>query len=185
MGGVPVWVLWGTVVVGLAVSVLTAAGEAALQRLALAGDDDLAEVPPARRQRITRLLAQQDNAVAASAFARVFFQVTAGIALGWWVLGTVGSRWEAFGWALLGGALVAVLVALIRPRARAFAQPVETLRIAGPWLSLFNFLLAPLRPVLGRFTPAGMLLSPDELADLVENVSTTDEIAPEDREMLS
>jgi CBS domain containing-hemolysin-like protein len=177
-------VLAATAAVGLAVSVLTAAGEAALQRLALAGDDDLAHLGAPRRRRIARLLREAETAVPAGAFARVFFQVAAGVALALLAAGAVGG-WGAFGLARGGGIVLAVLVAVIRPRARASAEPVTWLVAAGPLMSLFNVLLAPLRPLLRRFTPQGMLLSPDELADLVENVSTTDAIAAEDREMLS
>ncbi|MDR2454869.1 MAG: hemolysin family protein [Bifidobacteriaceae bacterium] len=192
MAGVAWWALAAVVAAGLAVSVLTAAGEAALQRLALAGDDDLAGLRPGRSRRIARLLAQADTVAPASAFARVFFQVAAGIALGFLALGAAGAPGgraagapAAFGWALAAAALVAVLVAVIRPRARAFADPVGALALAGPYLSLFNLALAPLRPLVRRFAPDAMLLSADELAELVENVSTTEEIAREDRAMLS
>jgi CBS domain containing-hemolysin-like protein len=170
-------------------SVLTAAGEAALQRLSWAGDDDLDDLSAARRRRVGRLLAAAETAVPASAVARDYFQVVAGIALG---LGAVRAApagrwagWAALGLALAGAAVMAVLVALIRPRARAWAEPVRALTLAGPALGVFNTLLAPLRPLLRRFTPDAMLLSPDELADLVENVATTDQIEAEDREMLS
>ncbi|MDR3359764.1 MAG: hypothetical protein LBO20_03750, partial [Bifidobacteriaceae bacterium] len=189
LGSVPWWALAAVVALGLAVSVLTAAGEAALQRLALAGDDDLDDLPKARRRRIGRLLKAADTAVPASAFARVFFQVAAGIALAMLVIelgpGGGGAGWAEFGLAVAGAALMAVLVAVIRPRARASAEPVKAMALAGPLLELFNCLLAPVRPLLRRFTPGAMLLSPDELADLLENVSTTAEIEAEDREMLS
>jgi CBS domain containing-hemolysin-like protein len=183
-GGADWPVLAATVAVCLAVSVLTAAGEAALQRLALAGDDDLEALRAPRRRRIARLAAAAETVIPAGAFARVFFQVAAGISLALLAI-RLASGWQAFGWAVLGAAVLAVLVALIRPRARASAEPVRWLAVAGPLLSLFNVLLTPLRPLLRRFTPQGMLLSPDELADLLENVSATDAIAPEDREMLS
>jgi CBS domain containing-hemolysin-like protein len=173
-----------TAAAGLAVSLLTAAGESALQRLALAGDDDLAALPPGRRRRIQGLLRASDNVIPAGAFTRVFGQLAAGVALALWADLWVDG-WAAWGCALAAGAVMAVVVALVRPRARGSAEPVQALVLAGPWMSLFSWLLAPLRPLLRRFTPAGMLLSPDELSDLVENVSTTDEIAPEDREMLS
>jgi CBS domain containing-hemolysin-like protein len=163
---------------------LTSAGEAALQRLALAGDDDLAHLPSGRRRRIRALTRAADSTIPAAAFARVFFQMAAGIALGL-LAGAMAQGPAAFGLALAGAVLAAVLVAVVRPRARASAEPVKALTLAGPLMALFNVVLAPLRPLLARFTPREMLLSPDELADLVENVSTTDEIAQEDRDMLS
>jgi CBS domain containing-hemolysin-like protein len=193
---------------GLGWSLLTAAGEAALQRLALAGDHDLTDLPARQRRRIAKLLAASDTVVPASAFARVLFQLVAGIsvaflAAGWAQAPTAGDRhgagaaaglaaagwaepgWVAFGLAVAAAMGAAVLVALARPRARAGAEPVSAIRWAGPWLTLFHVALTPLRPLLRRLTPLGLLLTPDELADLVENVSTTDAIAAEDREMLS
>jgi CBS domain containing-hemolysin-like protein len=181
---VPWWVLVLAVVIGVAASVLTAAGEAALQRLGLAGDDSLAQLRPNRRARIEKLAAQAASAVPASAFARVFFQVSAGLAVGL-TMARLSAGWAAFGWGLLSAVGLAVIVALIRPRARASSEPIRILRWAGPWMSLFNWLLTPLHPLLRRLAPPGMLLTPDELADLMENVSTTDAIEAEDREMLS
>jgi CBS domain containing-hemolysin-like protein len=173
--------------VGLGLSMLTAAGEAALQRLALAGDDDLADLPGRRRRRVAKLLAASDTVVPASAFARVWFQMLAGVSIALAAVGWAGSGrgWTALGWAVAAAAVAAVLVALARPRARASAAPVAAIRWAGPWLTAFHIALTPLRPMLRRLAPPGLLLSPDELADLVENVSTTDDIAAEDREMLS
>jgi CBS domain containing-hemolysin-like protein len=170
---------------GVALSMLTAAGEAALQRLALASDHDLAALPARRRRRIAKLLKSAETVVPSSAFARVLFQLVAGISVALAAVGLAGQGWAALGWALAAAVVVAVAVAVIRPRARASAEPVKALRFAGPWLTLFHFLLAPLRPLLRRLAPSAMLLSPEELADLVENVSTTDAIAAEDREMLT
>ncbi|MDR2379458.1 MAG: hemolysin family protein [Bifidobacteriaceae bacterium] len=189
---VPWWILALGAAGGMALSVLSAAGEAGLARLALAGDHDLADLPARRRRRIAKLLKSADTVVPASAFARVLFQLIAGISLALaavrWAPGpaaAAGRGWAALGLALAGAAAAASAVALIRPRARASAEPVKALRWAGPWLALFHVLAAPLRPMLRRLAPSGMLLSPEELADLVENVSTTDAIAAEDREMLS
>ncbi|MDR2254031.1 MAG: hemolysin family protein [Bifidobacteriaceae bacterium] len=184
MGEVPWWALTALACAGVAVSALTAAGEAALQRLALAGDDDLPALAPRRRRRIRRLVVRSDQVIPAAAFARVFFQVMAGIAVGA-LAARAAEGWAAFGLGAAAAVVVAVVVAVIRPRARASAEPVRALAVAGPWMNLFSVVLAPLRPLLRRFTPQAMLLSPDELGDLLENVSTTDAIAPEDRAMLS
>jgi CBS domain containing-hemolysin-like protein len=164
---------------------LTAAGEAALQRLSLASDSDLAELPARQRRRIAKLLDSAETVVPSSSFARVLFQLFAGISMALWAVSWVGAGWRALGVAVAAAAVAAVAVAVIRPRARASAEPVLTLRWAGPWLALFHVLGAPIRPLLRRLAPSGMLLSPEELADLVEHVSTTDAIAAEDREMLS
>jgi CBS domain containing-hemolysin-like protein len=194
--------LAATAVGGLALSLLSAAGEAALQRLALTSDDDLEDVPPARRRRIAKLLAAAGTVVPSSAFARVFFQLVAGASLALLAVGLTTSGtsslddaadspdaytrgWLAFGLAALGAILAAVAVAALSPRARAAAEPTKTMTLAGPWLVAVHVLAAPLRPLLRRWAPSALLLSADELADLVENVSTTDEIAEEDREMLS
>jgi CBS domain containing-hemolysin-like protein len=169
---------------GVMVSVLTAGGEGALQRLALADDDDLDGLTARRRRRISRLVAQSASVIPSSAFGRVFFQVAAGIALGLWASQTLTPT-AAFAVALLGAFVIAVAVSMIRPRARANAQPVRILSLAAPVMSFFNLLLWPLRPLLRHFKTPDLLLSPDELADLVERVSTTDEIEPEDRQMLA
>ncbi|MDR1634736.1 MAG: hemolysin family protein [Bifidobacteriaceae bacterium] len=169
----------------MSLSMLTAAGEAALQRLSLASDSDLAELPARQRRRIAKLLDSAETVVPSSSFARVLFQLFAGISMALWAVSWVGAGWRALGVAVAAAAVAAVAVAVIRPRARASAEPVLTLRWAGPWLALFHVLGAPIRPLLRRLAPSGMLLSPEELADLVEHVSTTDAIAAEDREMLS
>jgi CBS domain containing-hemolysin-like protein len=192
---VPWWILVITAVGGMVLSMLTAAGEAALQRLALTSDDDLGDLPPARRRRIAALLAAPDTVIPASAFARVFLQLAAGIAVAllavdWAGVGgpsgaLAGASWAVLGLALSAAVLIAVVVAVMGPRARGSAAPARTMTLAGPLMNLFHVLLAPLRPLLRRLTVPGMLLSPDELADLVENVSTTDAIAAEDREMLT
>jgi CBS domain containing-hemolysin-like protein len=201
--GVPWWVLVITALGGMALSLLAAAGEAALQRLTLAGDDDLAELPARQRQRVAKLAQASETVVPASAFARVFLQLVAGVSIALLISGrpagaaptgplgeaaTTGwtpSGWAVLGWSVLASAAVAVAVAALRPRARGSAEPIQTLAWAGPWLTVIHKLTAPLRPLLRRLDPGGMLLTPDELAELVENVSTTDAIAAEDREMLS
>jgi CBS domain containing-hemolysin-like protein len=169
----------------MALSLVTSAGEAALQRLALAGDDDLEDLPPRQRRRVVRLVSASETVIPASAFARVLSQLLAGIAIALGAVKAASAGWVALGWSVLAALLMALSVAALRPRARGSAEPVKTLAWAGMWLTLFHCLMAPLRPLTRRLAPDGMLLSPDELAELMENVSTTDEIAAEDREMLS
>ncbi|MDR1823817.1 MAG: hemolysin family protein [Bifidobacteriaceae bacterium] len=182
---VPWWLLVLLAVVGLVVSLVTSAGEAAVQRLLLASDDEVEQLRPRMRGRIQRLVERSQTAIPAAAFGRVFFQVACGIALALLAVRWL-EPWAALGVGLAAALAAALAVAIVRPRMRGSADALGTLRGTGWLLALFNAVLYPLHGVLAKLAPAeAMRFSPDELAHLVEHVSTTDEIAEEDREMLS
>ena len=170
---------WLIAVAGAAILIagLLSAGEAAVRHTARPATGD----PANTRGRYAALLANPSATTSAAAAGRVFLETTAVVALMVALAATGMSWWQV----VLGGLAVVGVVAavLVRyaPRSVGSAHPAGTFLVAAPALVLARAIAAPLQ-ALGR-VGAERRPTEVEIREMVDQVSESELIEPDEREM--
>jgi len=176
MSAAPVGLLLTVATTAVVLAALLGAGEAAVLRLGRAAPGG------SSRSRHGALLRDPAATAAAGAGARVAFEVVAAVAvmiaivsggLSWWQAGAIG---------LVVVGVVALLVVRYAPRTVGRSHPTGTLAVTSFLLTAARAVARPLR-ALGRVGAERRQLTDSEIREMVDQVSESELIEPDEREM--
>lgn len=169
---------------GIAVGILMSALEAALQRLTRAGVADLRHEGGPRADLVERILDQRDAALTAVTFVRIVSQMTAAVAITLTVADLLANWWQV----LLGSvaATAIVMAAVLVGSSPHGRNPAWLLHTWAPLVRPLAVLASPIHAVrrTGRRTETENHEAADDLREMVDRVSDSDQIQDDEREML-
>jgi CBS domain containing-hemolysin-like protein len=188
---VPEWWLVALAVLGLAVAATLSAGEAALQRVTRAAVGDMAADGRGRPDAVTRLVDRRHIALTSVAFVRVLADMTAAVCLTLAVADLLGVWWQVLLVSVAVTAFLLAIVAGLSPRRLGQRNPTRVLSALAPAMNV----LATVGGVVARI---GRAVAPgpartvgeareereEDLRDMVDRVSESDQIEDEERELL-
>lgn len=173
--------------VALLFSFVFSAGRSALARITrtyLAQHDN-------DNPRILRMLDSRVTFLGLADLCRVFTDLAATVSITLSVVGSARHWWSAGLISTLVTACAVTIFSLVLPARLAASHPVWALGVAGPLLTGIDTVLRPLRNTIERLRPQSGLtrleaaeMAADDLKQMVERVSESEQIADDEREML-
>lgn len=185
----PVGLLVVLSVAGIVVAALLSAGEAALSRVTRAAAAELAANGGARASAVVRLAEHPARALTASTFVRVFAEMTAAVGITLVVAASLSAWWHVLGVAVAITGVVLVLVIGASPRSLGHHRPAAVLALLGPAMLALSSLAVPLERI-GGWSRSGRTRreeaddAAEELRDMVDRVSESEQIEEDERDML-
>ncbi len=185
----PVGPLVLLVIVGIIGAALLSAGEAALSRLTRAGAAELAAERGPRASAVVRLAQHPGRAITAATFVRVLAEMTAAVGITLVVAAWLSAWWHVLLASVAVTALVIAVVIGASPRGLGHRHPTVVLELLGPGMLALSSLAAPLER-LGSWSRSGRTRreeaqeAAEELREMVDRVSESEQIEEDEREML-
>jgi len=178
-------------VVGLAVAATLSAGEAALQRVTRAAVADMAADGRGRADAVARLVDRRHVTLSAVAFVRVLADMTAAVCLTLAVADVLGVWWQVLVVSVAVTAFLLAIVVGLSPRRLGQRNPTGVLSALAPAMNLLATVGGPiarvggaLRPGPGRTAGETREEREEDLRDMVDRVSESEQIEDEERELL-
>jgi CBS domain containing-hemolysin-like protein len=176
---------------GVGLGAALSAGEAALARITRTST---AELQAGRRRNaaaVAALVARRSAALGAVAFVRVLVEMTAAVAITLLVADLLPQWWQVL---LVSVAVTAVLLAVVvhvSPRRVGRRNPTGVLLALAPVMNLLAVVGSAVGRVVGTITPGPARTDheardaqEEDLQDMVDRVSESDQIEQEERELL-
>lgn len=185
----PVGALVLFAVVGIVGAALLSAGEAALGRLTRTAAAEAAATGSPRAGAVVRLAEHPGRALTAATFVRVLAEMTAAVCITLVAAASLSRWWHVLAVAIAVTALVIAVVVGASPRSIGHRRPLVVLGVLAPGMLALSTLAAPLERASG-WTRAGRTRREDaaaaaeELRDMVDRVSESEQIQEDEREML-
>jgi CBS domain containing-hemolysin-like protein len=187
--GVPVGALVLVAVLGILAAALLTAGEAALGRVTRAAAAELVASGRRGATAVQRLAEHAGRAAAAAGYVRVLAEVAAAACITLVVAASFSAWWQVLGVSLaLTVLLLGVLVAAAA-RGLGRSRAAEVLTALAPTLLALSTLAVPAERVRtwrqsGRTPEEAAEEAADELRDMVDRVSESEQIEADERELL-
>jgi len=188
---VPEWWLVVLAVLGLAVGATLSAGEAALHRVTRAAVADLAAEGRGRPDAVGRLLDRRHDALGAVAFVRVLADMTAAVCLTLAVADLLGVWWQVLLVSVSVTAFLLAIVAGVSPRRLGRRNPARVLSTLAPVMNLLGafggaaaHLWRAVSPRPARTEIEVREEREEDLRDMVDRVTESEQIEDEERELL-
>jgi CBS domain containing-hemolysin-like protein len=186
---VPVGALVLLAVIGVATAALLSAGEAALSRLTRTAAAELLSSGHHGAGAVQRLTEHPARAVAAAMYVRLLAEMTAAACVTLVVASSLSAWWHVLGVALGVTAVLLTLVVGASPRGLGRRRPVQVLTLLAPLMLALSALAAPVERLRlwersGRTADEEAEDAADELRDMVDRVSESEQIEEDEREML-
>ncbi len=185
---------WWLAVLGLVTLMLTAllvAAHAALERIGRSALSELHVAERPRAERVERLADDRETALPGLALARVLAEMTTAVSITLVVADLLSSWWQVLIVAVLGTALLLAAVAGVYPTRLGTRQPGRVLHALLPLVGVVLVLTRPFVAVARALTPKPKLTeaeareeAADDLRDMVDRVSQSEQLADEERTML-
>ncbi|WP_226925057.1 hemolysin family protein [Georgenia thermotolerans] len=188
---VPVGAMALLALIGVAVGATLSAGESALVRITRTHAGELQASGHRNGAAVVALVARREVALRAVAFVRVLADMTAAVAVTLLVADLLPRWWQVLLVAVAVTALLLAVVVGVSPRRLGRRNPDRVLLVLAPAMNV----LAGIGTALGRVGAALTPGSPrteseqreehqEELRDMVDRVSESDQIEEEERELL-
>ncbi|WP_413452737.1 hemolysin family protein [Georgenia phoenicis] len=191
LSDIPEWWLLVLALGALVVTAVLVAAEAALRRIGRTALNELHVAERPRADRVEQLADARDAALPALALARVLAEMTTAVALTLVVADLLPEWWQVLLTAVVVTALLVAVVAGSGPRRLGTRQPGRVLHALLP---LVGVVLAVTRPAVAlarALTPKPRLTeaeareeAAEDLRDMVDRVSQSEQLADEERTML-
>ncbi|QDB78901.1 HlyC/CorC family transporter [Georgenia wutianyii] len=188
---VPEWWLLALALVSLLLTAALIAAEAALRRIGRTALTELQVAERPRAGRVARLAAERDTTLPGITLARVLAEMTTAVALTLVVADLLPEWWQVLLVAVLVAALLIAVVAGATPRRLGTRQPGQVLHALVPFLGLVLALTRPFVAVARALTPRSRLTEAEareeaveDLRDMVDRVSQSEQLADDERTML-
>ncbi|MDD9207403.1 CNNM domain-containing protein, partial [Georgenia sp. 10Sc9-8] len=185
---VPEWWLAALAVLGIALGAVLTAGETALDRITRSA---VAEMEGPRADRVRRLADRRAVALPVTSFVRVLAEMTAAVCLTLVVADLIDEWWLVL---LVAVGATAALVALVigaSPRTVGRRHPARVLSALTPVMLPLAVIAGPVVRVAGRLGPGARRTeaeareeAAEDLRDMVDRVSNSEELEDDEREML-
>jgi len=185
---------WWLAVLGLVTLMLTAllvAAHAALERIGRSALSELHVAERPRAERVERLADDRETALPGLALARVLAEMTTAVSITLVVADLLSSWWQVLIVAVLGTALLLAAVAGVYPTRLGTRQPGRVLHALLPLVGVVLVLTRPFVAVARALTPKPKLTeaeareeAAEDLRDMVDRVSQSEQLADEERTML-
>ncbi|MEE6272545.1 hemolysin family protein [Georgenia wangjunii] len=188
---IPEWTLLVMAGVALVVGGVLSAGEAALDRIGRSAVADLVSAGRPRAALVERLVHDRAVVRATTAFARVLAEMSAAVCLTLAVADLLPQWWQVLLVAVGASAILLTLVVGVSPRRLGRRNPGGVLHALAPLLRLLAVVASPvvrvgrvLRPVTERSQAEAREEAAEDLRDMVDRVSQSEQFAPDERDML-
>ncbi len=174
---------------GFATAALLSSSEAALQRITRAAVAELRQLGRPHVDTVDRLVADRQAAIAGVALFRVLAEVLAAVSLTLLLADLLPAWWQVVLASMLASGLLIVLLVGLSPRGRGQREPERVLHALAPLLGLLTTLAGPLVRLGGRLgsrapNGGGEPDAADDLLDMVELVSESEQIEDDERTLL-
>lgn len=178
-------------VLGVGVGATLSAGEAALQRITRTAVAEMVAGRKNNADTVARLVERRPIALVASGFVRVLAEMTAAVCVTLVVADLLPRWWHVMLVAVAVTAFLLALVVQISPRRLGRRNPVKVLQVLAPVMAVLAAVGAAVARVVGGVAPRPSR-TPDEaraereedLRDMVDRVSESEQIEEEERELL-
>ncbi|WP_324651213.1 hemolysin family protein [Georgenia sp. H159] len=188
---IPEWWLLVVALVALALTALLVAAESALRRI---GRTALSELQVAERPRaagVERLVDHRDDAVPGLTLMRVLAEMTTAVSLTLVVADLLPEWWQVLIVAVVVAAVLIAVVAGTTPRMLGTRMPGKVLHALLPFVDVVLLLTRPAVAIARALTPRPRLTeaeareeAAEDLRDMVDRVSQSEQLADEERDML-
>ncbi len=188
---IPEWWLLVLALVALLVTATLVAAEAALRRIGRTALSELHVAERPRAARVERLADDRDTALPGVALARVLAEMTTAVSLTLVVADLLPEWWQVLLVAIGVAALLIAVVAGATPRGLGTRNPGRVLHALLPLLGVVLALTRPFVAVARGLVPKPRLTeaeareeAAEDLRDMVDRVSQSEQLADEERTML-
>ncbi|WP_448072364.1 hemolysin family protein [Georgenia yuyongxinii] len=176
---------------GVAVGAALSAGEAALARITRTSAGELQAGRRRNAAAVAALVARRSAALGAAAFVRVLVEMTAAVAITLLVADLLPRWWQVLGVSVAVTALLLAVVVHVSPRRLGRRNPTGVLLALAPVMNLLAVVGGAAGRVVGAITPGPSRTDheardaqEEDLQDMVDRVSESDQIEEEERELL-
>ncbi|UNX53611.1 hemolysin family protein [Georgenia sp. TF02-10] len=179
------------VLLGLVVGGALSAGEAALARVTRAAVADLAAAGQKNADAVARLVDRRDLGLAAATFVRVLAEMTAAVCLTLVVAGLLPRWWQVLLAAVVLTALLVAALVRVSPRRLGRRNPAGVLAVLVPVMGPLTTVAGGVARVVRAVVPGPARTAAEtreergeELRDMVDRVSESEQIQEDERELL-
>lgn len=191
LSDIPEWWLLVLALVTLVLTAVLVAAEAALRRIGRTALTELHVADKPRADRVEQLADTREAALPAVALARVLAEMTTAVALTLAVADLLPEWWQVLLVAVAVTALLVAVVAGAGPRRLGTRQPGRVLHALLPLVGVVLAVTRPAVVVARALTPKPRLTeaeareeAAEDLRDMVDRVSQSEQLADEERSML-
>lgn len=191
LSNIPEWWLLVLALLSLLVTATLVAAEAALRRIGRTALSELQVAARPRAEQVERLADDRDTALPGLILARVLAEMTTAVALTLVVADLLPEWWQVLLVAVLVAAVLIAVVAGATPRAMGTRHPGRVLHALMPFVGVVLALTRPFVAVAHALTPRPRLTeaeareeAAEDLRDMVDRVSQSEQLADDERTML-
>ncbi|MFH5823513.1 hemolysin family protein [Georgenia sp. AZ-5] len=178
-------------VLGVALGAVLSAGETALARVTRAAVGDLQGAGRKHADAVAYLVDRRRTALGAAAFVRVLAEMTAAVGVTLLAADLLPRWWQVLLVAVAATALLLAVVVQVSPRRLGRRRPTQVLLRLAPLMKLLTVVGAAVDRVVHAVVPRSartdaetLQAREEDLRDMVDRVSESDQIEEEERELL-